>query len=178
MRHLFLIRHPLRIAKSMELAFLSSAKYLGLENLDYYVLRNTPFIRQGHFERDDSHAFWRYLQEKHEANPTIIDSDDLCREPERMLPKIFKAMGIPYDEKYLTWDGSEEIVKSWKGSAGGMVTWRPTKFYQRAFQSSYFMPPKPEMPRLDDIHELLRENHEVLLRCYQEMYEHRIRPDD
>lgn len=175
-RHLFLIRHPLRIAKSMEVAFLSSAKYLGLDNLDFDVARNTPFMRQGHFKHDDSHKLWRYLQEN-EANPAIIDSDDLCREPERMLPKIFKAMGIPYDENYLTWDAGEEIVKSWKGSIGGIVTRRATKFYERAFQSSCFMPPKPEMPHLNDIPDLLRENHEVLLKCYQEMYQHRIHPD-
>lgn len=178
MRHLFLIRHPLRIAKSMAVAVTNSAKLFGQEDVDFEKLRNSPIVNQGPFKRDDSHALWRYIREKYGVSPDIFDSDDLCREPERMLPKIFKAMGISYDEKYLTWDADEEIVKSWKGSIGGIVTAKATKFYDRALQSSCFLPPKPELPKLDDIPKLFRENYDNLLKSYQEMYEQRVRPDN
>lgn len=87
---------------------------------------------------------WKYVLAKFEPNPVIIDSGDFCRHPDKVLPKLFKAMGIPFDVKYLSWNGDEEILKTWKGSTGGMEAGRVMKSYNRAFKSSSFVPPWEE----------------------------------
>lgn len=178
-RHVFLIRHPLRIAMSMTTSIKNICKFIGEEDVDFEIFRDTLLSNQAYFQRDHAYVLWQYVRrEKLEQNPIIIDSDDLCRWPEKILPKFFKGVGIPYHEKYLSWGKDEEILKSWKGSIGGMVAGKAMKSYDRAFQSSCFVAPKADMPNLDEIPDFFKENCDSLLKSYQEMYEHRLREDD
>lgn len=177
-KHMFLIRHPLRVMNSMTVSIRNICKYLGMGDVDFEIFRDTPMSGQGYFQRDHTHYLWKYVRENFDPKPVIVDSEDLCRYPEQMLPKLFNALDIPYDAKYLSWPAEEEILKSWKGSIGGMVAGKAMKSYDRAFGSSSFVTPTSEMPNLEEIPTFFRENYDTLMKSYNEMYAHRLRPDE
>lgn len=88
---------------------------------------------EGYLQRDHCYFLWKYVPEQCDPNPVIIDSGDLCRHPKKVLLKLFKAMGIPFEVKYLSWNADEEILKTWKGSTGGMVAGRAMKSLRQGF---------------------------------------------
>lgn len=80
--NVFLIRHPARVAASF------SAKY------DNPTLADIGFVQQLEL----------YEQLKAEgANPVVIDSADIRREPETMLRKLCAAIGLAWDPAMLSW---------------------------------------------------------------------------
>lgn len=88
-------------------------------------------------------AAWKMLKETGE-NPVIIDSDDICNDPEGTIGAWCDAVGIPRRPDALTWDpGMPDdwlIWKEWHSSAA-----KSTHFFNA--KKTKVEPTDPEMAR-------------------------------
>ncbi|XP_071485187.1 uncharacterized protein [Diadema antillarum] len=154
-RHTFLIRDPERMFPSWRNLLMAQLKQMPMpgqkeikpETFD--MTEDPPFMMPGYTYKCQ-YDLWKFVKENLDPNPVIIDIDELLSNPATMLPKYFEACGMTWDEKYLQWDASPEVTKSWRcifpltGSpADNMVA----VTHQNAFNSSAFKPSKPKISR-------------------------------
>lgn len=71
-------------------------------------------------------------------SPIVIDADELVRQPEVILPKYFQALMLPWDDKYLNWDASDQVAKTWRGAVEHIEWGKTNKVFEKAFESSCF----------------------------------------
>ena len=108
-----------------------------------------PFMPPGYTYKCQ-YDLWKYVKENIEPNPIVIDIDELLLNPAAILPKYFETCGMPWNEKYLKWDPSEDIIKTWRSLfpvIGGDIGELIDVTHQRAFKSSEFLASKPKIPR-------------------------------
>lgn len=145
---------------------------------DFDMFNSSPMLRDSFYKRDGMHFLWKYVQETgKDPNPIIIDAEDLMNHPDKILPKYLDALGIPFKEKYLTWDESEESLKTWKGSLDQVVIGKRMGVFEKAFKSSCFMPNTHTTPTKDDLTQDIMNVVGHILPGYEEMYENRIKPE-
>lgn len=116
--NVFLIRHPTRVAASF------SAKY------DNPTLADIGFVQQV--------ELYDQLQAGG-ANPVVIDSHDIRKDPEIMLRRLCDAIGLAWDPAMLSWP------------AGGHPSdgvWA-THWYAAVHGSTGFAGPEGDLPDLD-----------------------------
>jgi hypothetical protein len=116
--NVFLIRHPARVAASF------SAKY------DNPTLADIGFVQQLELYESLTTAG---------VAPVVIDSADIRRDPETMLKRLCKAIGLDWDPAMLSWP------------AGGHPddgVWAP-HWYGAVHASTGFAPPEDDLPALD-----------------------------
>lgn len=116
--NVFLIRHPTRVAASF------SAKY------DNPTLADIGFVQQV--------ELYDQLQAGG-ANPVVIDSHDIRKDPEIMLRRLCDAIGLAWDPAMLSWP------------AGGHLSdgvWA-THWYAAVHGSTGFAGPEGDLPDLD-----------------------------
>lgn len=82
-----------------------------------------------------------------QGSPVVIDSTDIRRDPEKMLRRLCKAIGLPFTTKMLTWpSGGHPEDGAWAPHWYGSV-WKSTGF--AAAEG-----PVPHVPEhLQDVHE-------------------------
>eukprot|EP00057_Strongylocentrotus_purpuratus_P010689 XP_011665163.1 PREDICTED: uncharacterized protein LOC105438705 [Strongylocentrotus purpuratus] len=179
-KHIFLIRHPLRVFNSLRKSIFGQLSALGMlkgesaveETFD--VGRDNPFRNAGDGSMyKDVYDMWKYVNENLDAESIVVDSDDLLSNPAEILPKICRAAGLPYDESLLKWDGSSEVTKSWMVPADDIVE-RMVYFYEIAIKSSKFLPAS-NMPSRDDVRPDVIRCTDQAMKYYDEMYEVRIK---
>lgn len=131
-----------------------------------------------YYSKDAMHFLWKHVQETgRDPNPIIIDAEDLVNHPDKILPKYLDALGIPFHEKYLTWDASVESLKTWRGCVENVIIGKRMGVFDKAFKSSCFMPNPRPVPAKEDLTPTLVNIAEFLMPGYQEMYEKRIKPE-
>lgn len=176
-RHTFLIRHPHRFLLSQRKMFLRMTNYQG-DPSDFNMFNATPMLKESFYTTDSMHWLWKHVQETgKDPNPIIIDAEDVLNHADKILPKYLDALGIPFHEKYLTWDASEESLKTWKGCTEQVVIGKRMGIFDKAFKSSCFMPNIHPEPTKEDLTRDLVTFGELLMPGYQEMYKKRIKPE-
>ena len=118
-RHAFLIRHPARV-----LASYASKR-------EAVTLADIGFVEQ-------VELFERAAEIEGKA-PPVVDADRLLMDPERMLRMLCGALGIPFDERMLSWE---------PGSRPSDGVWG-SHWYDAVNRSNGFGSPA-EMPALPD----------------------------
>ncbi len=116
--NVFLIRHPARVAASF------SAKY---ENP---TLADIGFTQQLELYE---------MLKAAGANPVVIDSSDIRRDPETMLKRLCKALGLGWDPAMLSWP---------RGGHPNDGVWA-SHWYGSVHASTGFAPPEGDPPVLD-----------------------------
>ena len=170
-RHTFLIRHPHKLFPSWKKGNLSlrpSFKHRPFG--DYPTLPS----RYGYGEL---HDLFEYVQASGaEAQPIIIDVDDLQRNPEGILRQYCHLLGIPYNDQLLYWDSGSTVTKSWIISkATYELNIRNVGFYKEALKSCQFHPPTaiPSREALDaDLLPLI----DASMPYYMKLHSLRIKP--
>ncbi|XP_011665164.2 uncharacterized protein LOC105438707 [Strongylocentrotus purpuratus] len=179
-KHIFLIRHPLRVFNSLQKSVFGQLSALGMlkgesaveETFD--LGRDYPFPNAGGGSvHKDLYDMWKYVKENLDAEFIVVDSDDLLANPAELLPKICRAAGLPYDESLLKWNGSSEVTESWMVPADDIVS-KLVYFYDRAIRSSEFLPAS-NMPSRDDVRPDVIRCTDQAMKYYDEMYEVRIK---
>ncbi|XP_071477504.1 uncharacterized protein [Diadema antillarum] len=145
-KHVFLIRRPDRMFPSWRrLLFkqmtegMSAGKPLEEETFD--MTTDVPFMMPGYTYKCQ-YDLWKHVRESIDPNPTVIDSDDLATNPALYLPKLCEAVGMPYTDALLEWDGSADIVKTWR-----CLIPLQEKMHEMTLKSTGFQTPKPAPPR-------------------------------
>ncbi|XP_072170483.1 uncharacterized protein [Diadema setosum] len=146
-KHVFLIRRPDRMFPSWRrLLFkqmtegLSMGKPLEEETFD--MTKDVPFMMPGYTYKCQ-YDLWKHVRENIDPNSVVIDCDDLATNPELYLPKLCEAAGMPYTDSLLEWDGSADIVNTWRC----LIPLINQKIHEVAFKSTGFHTPKPAPPR-------------------------------
>ena len=117
-----------------------------------------------------------YVKENLDPNPVIIDSDDVLSDPAHMLSKYCSALGVPYSDSMLRWDGDPKHADEW---------WMPFKalhefqfgrvLFGNALFSRGFLKPS-QLPSLDEVSFDVKECYEFVKPYYEEMYNSRLKP--
>lgn len=121
-KHSFLIRNPQKVLKSQ------------------YKASTNPEIQSGsnwtYFDPDDAgfkelYELYRFVKDNLDANPVIIDADDLLDSPNQMMKAYCDGVGIQYEDHMTTWKAGEvPQAFMWDGEC---LSW-----YSNAINSSCF----------------------------------------
>ena len=140
-RNVFLIRHPAKVLAS------------------YRAKRENPTF--------DDIGFWQQaeifqqIQKTTGKTPTVIDSDDILADPEKMLGRLCNALGIPFNRQMLTWPKGPHIKDG---------AWAP-HWYKSVWESDGFSKKPTAEP---DFSGLPDEILEKSMRCYRDLHKYRL----
>ncbi|XP_033629425.1 uncharacterized protein LOC117291687 [Asterias rubens] len=98
-QHVFLIRHPLKSISSMA----ARIKTLPEKQVYHFKVNQYKYL----------HNLHQYLKTTHGINASVLDADDLIAQPKEMLQKFCKILGLPFSDKLLTWDWTDEKPDNW-----------------------------------------------------------------
>lgn len=137
-RHSFMIRHPVEMYTSYREMILRRLDQDELGREPFRIDNVVPFIPMKDLFQIQ-YRLWKYFQKTSDFEPVIIDAHDILTNARDILPKYFEKVGIPFKERYLQWDASDNsIIKKWKGSADFVLLETKTNVYSRAVNSSRF----------------------------------------
>ena len=135
-KHFFLIREPARVIAS----YAKGREIFELEDLGFSSQRR----------------LWEHL-----GRPLVIDSADILKTPAQMLPRLCKALDIPWDEAMLSWE---------TGARAEDGAWAPYWYHSVQNSTGFAPPPKAGVS--------VAETHQSLLDMVQDdfnvLYENRI----
>ncbi|XP_071854030.1 uncharacterized protein [Apostichopus japonicus] len=174
-RHTFLIRHPNRTSLSVRKLVAHVYEYEG--DLDKFVemQKGHPFMSWDMLSVDPLYNLYKYVKENIDPNPVVIDADDLQNHPDKILKKYCEAVGIPWDDKYLTWNASDEFLKYMHGAVEQIILGKIQGVYDRAFGSTQFYRSDGKPPI--EIPEVCRMYADEFREGYKVMYENRLKPE-
>ncbi|XP_071791628.1 uncharacterized protein [Asterias amurensis] len=102
-QHVFLFRHPLKSISSMAASFATRIKTLPEKQVYHFKVNQYKSL----------HNLHQYLKTTHGINAPVLDADDLIAQPKEMLQKVCKILGLPFSDKLLTWDWTDEKPDNW-----------------------------------------------------------------
>ncbi|XP_071509830.1 uncharacterized protein [Diadema antillarum] len=186
-RHCFLIRHPVKTYKSFRKTLLKTVEGSDPDQVlwnmtkpdpeTFNVMNYAPAPEEGTLYFFKAiHELWCHIRENVDDNPVIVDIDELVDDPATLLPLLFRALGIPYSEDYVTWDASSDVVRTWQNVCSNVLEApRYNVWFANAFKSTCFKP-SPTSASLDGATKDIREVAEKEMPYYEEMYKFRITP--
>ncbi|XP_063970091.1 uncharacterized protein LOC129283060 [Lytechinus pictus] len=147
--HVFLIRDPYRVFSSYRRAIYKQLQDVGLrtgdpEDMESFDLRTDDPSIDPSTMFTGMHDLWTYIRDKIDPEAVIMNTDELLASPGDGLSKLCHAVGLPFSPSLLQWDPSPDVVKRWN-AAGDDVVMATKAFYQRAINSSRFLPPSPDI---------------------------------
>ena len=151
-KHSFLIRHPQKVLLSWKKVVYDtkSDDPYDYESLKLSDLSGPEMPTSGYFFKE-TYELYMHIKDKYDPEPTVIDADDLQRNPGGVLKAYCAAVGIPYTDDLLQWNTSDDIIKTWKIRKAVLQLHQEGAFpfLDKAFRSSEFMKPSEETPRSD-----------------------------
>ncbi|XP_072016303.1 uncharacterized protein [Amphiura filiformis] len=171
-RHTFLIRHPYKVLPSWKKLF-SNGLNVPLEDfrMDELPVSSMP---PGHAFKE-SYDLLQHVKQHYEANPIIIDADDLLSHPEEMMKHYCEAVNIPYSKDLLRWESGEEVVSKWMIPTFFIQGNRLGGWYDSAFASSGWQKTRPTPSRSELSADVLS-CADAIMPYYDEMYKQRLIP--
>lgn len=121
--HCFLIRKPEKVVRSFLRSAAKSAAPGEAASSTYFDADETGFV-----ELD---RLYQVVTQELHATPVIVDADDLLADPEGVLRAFYAAVGLPFDERVLSWPA--EMPAQWTKWPG---------WHDEAAKSTGFVPPK------------------------------------
>ena len=119
---------------------------------------------------------WKFVKENLDPNPVIIDSDDVLSDPAHMLSKYCAALGIPYNDGMVFWEGDPTQFDEWSIPFKPIYEFQFGRiFLQNAASSKGFHKPS-KLPSVDEVSFDVRECYEAVKPYYEEMYSARMKP--
>ncbi|XP_072014952.1 uncharacterized protein [Amphiura filiformis] len=105
-KHSFLIRNPLKVLPSWK-----KSHYLYEMDGPYedYKIKDSKIPTPGYFFKE-SYDLYQHIVENYDANPIVIDADDLLMNPDHVLKAYCHSMDIPYTDNLLHWDSSDDVI--------------------------------------------------------------------
>ncbi|XP_022110219.1 branched-chain-amino-acid aminotransferase-like protein 1 [Acanthaster planci] len=138
-KYIFLIRNPEKVIPSWK-------KLIGdftRKKVDDFVLDELkpPVMptRLGYGELLDLYEYVKL--ESLDAEPIIIDADDLAADPGAILSTCCKKIGIPYSDNLLTWKEGHEMIEEWVISKNLKLTVGDLQSFDNVKRSSSFQKP-------------------------------------
>nr|XP_054760503.1 uncharacterized protein LOC129266711 [Lytechinus pictus] len=175
-RHSFLIRHPLLVYSSLHKANYNQLRNVNLlhadeTNEDEFDLRRHKELLGDPTQFFSSlHDVWLYIKENIDPAPPIIDASELLENPDVMMPKYCKAVGLPYTTQMLKWEPSLDVIQSWKWP---FEISQDTSYLTNVISSTGFSKPQ-DLPSLDTVTSDVVQLAKEALPFYEKMYNNRL----
>ncbi|XP_071794467.1 uncharacterized protein [Asterias amurensis] len=168
-RHVFLIRHPLKVFASYKKVYETFTPHEF--ELDEVV--PVPKLPPGFFFCEMVELL-EHVREVHDPKAIIIDADDLLSDPKGILSALFEEVGLPFDEKCLQWEAGDAIVGQWVASNSFTSRNEVCGCCRRALESSFFEKPNALPDRSSLPCDVLRCT-DASMPYYEKMYAQRLR---
>ncbi|XP_072165304.1 uncharacterized protein [Diadema setosum] len=175
-QHVFIIRHPLLVYKSIRKAFFAQFLEAGIlkfnetdESSFDYRLYTKEYSSDALFQQH--HELWTYIRDHVNPSPLVIDSSALLTNPAPVLREFCETVGFPYSNSLLQWSASREVAKSWKWPADNM--YKNEAFLGVSMYSTHFTPPAV-VPPWEEVTDDVRELAEKAMPYYEDMIQHRL----
>ncbi|XP_038069773.1 branched-chain-amino-acid aminotransferase-like protein 1 [Patiria miniata] len=169
-RHLFLIRHPLKVFPSWKKMLQRMAKLPP----DEFSLTDFPtrIFTKGHGFRE-IHELFEYVTKELGQEAIIIDADDLLQDPKGILSALFKLIGLPFEEKILHWEAGNAVTERWTIPRLLLRGDQLGGFYKNALDSTCFLKPGALPDRSSVSPDILRVV-DASMPLYEKMYAQRL----
>ncbi|XP_072049465.1 uncharacterized protein [Amphiura filiformis] len=168
-RHVFLLRHPLKVFPSFKGMFKNNA-VPGMENVDLRKLPGTGLMPAGYFYKE-LFDLYEYLKD---SKPIVICTDDLQKNPEGIMKAYCKEIGLQYTENILNWsDDGDAIMQKWMIAKEAAVMLPSTSIHKNAFGSTGFGEPS-ELPDKAEMDEDIVEVVDKCMPYYEKMHKDRL----
>ncbi|KAJ8025688.1 hypothetical protein HOLleu_33310 [Holothuria leucospilota] len=135
--HTFLIRHPLEMYMSCQESARKRLNFDGVPWEEFRLDREAPFLPSRDYYKI-YYELWKQLSRETESEAIILDSHDFCSQ---LYRNGLRSWGSLLKKSYLEWDGSDNVIQHWKGSADFVYLETQTSLFQVASKSSRFRPP-------------------------------------
>jgi hypothetical protein len=101
------------------------------------------------------------VRQQSDRVPPVLDARDVLEDPRRMLRLWTEALGVPFEERMLSWpSGARDTDGAWA-----------RHWYDRVNESTGF---RPYQHRDYELPERLRGLYEACMECYEHLYAHRL----
>lgn len=180
-RHAFLLRHPIKVFASWRKVMLEIDQEVNGSTVSrtdcksFHMIKDLPglYSPPGLFFKE-LYDLWSYVKANLDPNPVIVDSDDLLSDPPTVLSRFCSAVGMPYTDGLLKWDGNPDTTSDWITAFSPPNDFEFIRIYcKNAFSTTNFLPPSP-IPDLESLTQDVKECVEASMPYYQAMYENRI----
>ncbi|XP_072019426.1 uncharacterized protein [Amphiura filiformis] len=171
--HTFLIRNPYRLFPSWKKIMVKLAPSF----IDKPFADMPKYAVPARFGYGELYDLIVHVQENLGQTPIVIDADDLQANPLSVLRQYCHFLGVEFKESMLQWEAGDKIVDTWIASKkiqhGNKM--KEGGFYEDAFKSTEFYPPK-KIPSREQIDIDLLPLIDQYMPLYEKMYSMRIRP--
>jgi len=151
--HSFLIRDPAKVLSSLQRSYDKAGDHEG------FTAQEIGFAEQ--------RRLFDLLTAKHGKAPVVIDSDDLLRDPHKMVEVYCNAIGVPFIEKALSWEPGDRGEVLWYDSDDSI-------WHQTLKNSDGLKPQATRTIDLNDLPGKMRKLYEQFLPHYEHLHQHRI----
>lgn len=141
LRHSFLIRHPRNMILSLD-----------------RVLPDPGLEETGLPQQLD---LFEQVRQQSGRVPPVLDARDVLEHPRRLLSLWTEALGVPFEERMLSWPPGERDTDG---------VWA-RHWYDRVNESTGF---RPYVDREQELPERLRGLYEACMECYEQLHAHRL----
>ncbi|XP_038052143.1 branched-chain-amino-acid aminotransferase-like protein 1 [Patiria miniata] len=172
-RHLFLIRHPLKVFVSIKKVLMQIVKDVSPEELRIDELPPN-FLPKG-FGYKETFELFEHIKKEIDPEAMIVDSDDLLQDPKGILSAVLKDIGLPFDEKMLHWESGDAVNKDWVIPREVLQADTKVNFYKKALDSTCFQKPNALPDRASISPDILRVV-DASMPYYEKMYSQRLSP--
>ncbi|XP_072045577.1 uncharacterized protein [Amphiura filiformis] len=171
-QHTFLIRHPYKVFDSwkrmINRGVVDATKRMKLTDQPHHLLP-----KGYHFQ--EQYEMYQHVKQHIDANPVILDVDDLLNDPATYLKAYCEAVNIPYSEELLHWEAGRECMDSqWMVPKEALMADYRGGTNRETFESTGFLKPKPCPQRVDLDDDVLHCS-DTSMKYYKEMYEKRLK---
>ena len=105
---------------------------------------------------------YNFVRETTDSAPPVIDARDVLKNPERMLRRLCRAIGIEFDPAMLSWPkGLRETDGIWA-----------KHWYDAVARSTSF---EADRPRQGEVPQSLKRIYDQCCECYERLHTHRLR---
>ena len=156
-KHSFLIRNPKKSIPSQYRA--SENPEIQDSGWNYFDPQEAGF--QELFE------MYSFVKDNLDANPVVVDADDLLESPKQIMKEYCDRVGIKYEEHMTTWKPGE-IIQAWQDV---WVAWRRGALNSSGFIKSDTSSSKPEIEYPSDVVKAMEDSQAF----YDKMFSVRLR---
>ena len=157
-KHSFLIRNPKKSIPSQYRA--SENPEIQDSGWNYFDPQEAGF--QELFE------MYSFVKDNLDANPVVVDADDLLESPKQIMKEYCDRVGIKYEEHMTTWKPGE-IIQAWQD--GWVIAWRRGALNSSGFIKSDTSSSKPEIEYPSDVVKAMEDSQAF----YDKMFSVRLR---
>lgn len=171
-QYTFIIRDPRNMFLSYKKAFMH--EFGEEERATFNIIDDVDVYPSDELYKK-AYKLWKFVIEQTGRYPVVIDGDELAAYPDILLPKYFRLIGVPFKERYLRWDDTIDVIRTWKTSYEAIVACTQNGWITQAAYSSTFSRPETQPQNRDDLPDDIRYCVDVSMPYYKAMHRHRLK---